>query len=110
MRGGRETGEEGEGLRPEGRGGQGGAGRRMKWFLPLESYTQRDVRLHVERLKDLLSTDPLHQSVLCKDGITLSFVSAVTLLDPEGEWVWHSPQCCMHVAGMHVTCMWPGNM
>ena len=50
----------------------------------VESYTQRDVRLHVQRLKDLLSTNPLQHSMLNSDGVTLSFLSAITSLEHEG--------------------------
>lgn len=39
----------------------------------------------MQRLKDLLSTNPLQNSMLNSDGITLSFLSAITLLDPEGK-------------------------
>ena len=52
-------------------------------FFP-EPYTHRDVRLHVQRLKDLLSTNPLQQSMLSSDGLTLSFLFAITSLDPNG--------------------------
>ncbi len=52
--------------------------------LSAESYTQRDVRLHVQRLKDLLSTNPLQQSMLSSDGLSLSFLSSIALLDTDG--------------------------
>ena len=52
--------------------------------LHIEPYTQRDVRTHVQRLKDLLSTNPLHQAMTCSDGLTLSFLAAITVNDPEG--------------------------
>ena len=52
-----------------------------------EPYTQRDVRMHVQRLRDLLSSDPLNQAVAPGgEGLSLSFLAAVTLTDPEGGW------------------------
>ena len=48
-----------------------------------EPYTQRDARLHVQRLKDLLSTDPFKQSLVGADGFSLSFLSAVAAIDGE---------------------------
>eukprot|EP00731_Ephydatia_muelleri_P023618 Em0015g1201a len=49
-----------------------------------EPYTQRDVRVHVQRLKDLLSANPVSQSFTCTDGMTLSLLAAITLKEPEG--------------------------
>lgn len=53
-------------------------------LLVAVSYAQRDVGLHVQRLKDLMSTNPLQQSLSCSDGLTLSFLSTIAKLDPEG--------------------------
>ena len=59
-------------------------------FFPVcaEIYTQRDVRLHVQRLKDLLSTSPLEQSMMSTDGLTLSFLTSITQLHPESPGRW----------------------
>ena len=58
--------------------------------LPLlvltEPYSQREVRAHVQRLKDLLSTNPLQQAMTCSDGLTLSFLASITITDPEGTF------------------------
>ena len=55
--------------------------------LPLiEPYSQRDVRTHIQRLKDLLSTNPLQQAMSCSGGLSLSFLATITITDPEGVY------------------------
>ena len=50
-----------------------------------EPYTQRDVRVHLQRLKDLLLTDAVHQAVVPGgEGLSLSFLAAIALTNPEG--------------------------
>ena len=55
-----------------------------------EPYTQRDVRVHVQRLRDLLVTDLIHHgggvSAPGSEGLTLSFLSAIAMTSPDGEW------------------------
>ena len=54
-----------------------------------EPYTQRDVRVHVQRLRDLLVTDLIHHgggvSAPGSEGLTLSFLSAIAMTSPDGE-------------------------
>lgn len=57
-----------------------------------EPYTLRDARLHVQRLKDLLLTDLLTQAVTVSsapggEGLSLSFLAAVALTNPEASRV-----------------------
>ena len=40
--------------------------------------------MHVQRLKDLLSANPVNQSFTYTDGMTLSLLAAITLKEPEG--------------------------
>ena len=53
--------------------------------LPADLYTQKDVRVHLQRLKELLTVDPLQQALTYSDGMSLSLLAAITLKDPEGE-------------------------
>ena len=65
-----------------------------------EPYSQREVRAHVQRLKDLLSTNPLQQAMTCSEGLTLSFLASITITDPEGTYSFntvndlYSHACC----------------
>jgi len=51
-------------------------------FLILELYAQRDVRAHIQRLRDLLAANPFGQSLTGNEGLSLSFLSAITLKEP----------------------------
>eukprot|EP00731_Ephydatia_muelleri_P023577 Em0015g1160a len=48
------------------------------------NWWKRDVRVHVQRLKDLLSANPVSQSFTCTDGMTLSLLAAITLKGARG--------------------------
>ena len=67
-----------------------------------ESYTQRDMRCHIQRLKDLLSTNPIQQSMLGSDGATLTFLSAITLLNPETLGTLHHYGSCNLIVEHHL--------
>ena len=58
----------------------------LSLLILIEPYSQREVRAHVQRLKDLLSTNPLQQAMSCSDGLTLSFLASITITDPEGTF------------------------
>ncbi|CAI8049028.1 Clustered mitochondria protein homolog [Geodia barretti] len=47
-----------------------------------EPYTQKDIRIHLQRLRELLTVSPFQQSLTNADGMTLSLLSAITLRDP----------------------------
>ena len=51
----------------------------------LVPYTLRDVLLHVQRLQELLGSNPLQQSITCTNGLSLSMLSAVIMADLESE-------------------------
>jgi hypothetical protein len=48
-----------------------------------EPYTQKDVRIHLQRLRELLTVSPVQQALTNSDGMTLSLLSAISLKDPE---------------------------
>ena len=62
-----------------------------------EPYSQREVRAHIQRLKDLLCTNPLQQAMSCSDGLTLSFLASITITDPEGKLLISVSGMYMHV-------------
>ena len=49
-----------------------------------ESYSVREARIHIRRLRDLLSTTLLQNALTATDNLSLSFCSFVTGQDPEG--------------------------
>ena len=58
---------------------------------PPEPYTQKDIRIHLQRLRELLTVSPFQQSLTNADGMTLSLLSAITLRDPEGQLLHYFP-------------------
>ena len=58
---------------------------RAYWCLLLsEPYSVREARIHVRRLKDLLSTNLLTNAYSAVDNLSLSFLGTVAGVDVEG--------------------------
>ena len=57
-----------------------------KYFLLIvEPYSVREARIHLRRIKDLLSTNFYLNAYSAVDHLSLSFLSAVAGVDVEGE-------------------------
>lgn len=66
-------------------------------MFPTEPYSQKDIRVHLQRLRELLTISPFQQALTHSDGMSLSLLAAITLKDQEGRfpsyvvWFSHKP-------------------
>ena len=50
-----------------------------------EPYSVREARIHIRRLRDLLSTSLYQSSFTATDNLSLSFCTTIAGIDPEGK-------------------------
>lgn len=62
-------------------------GKQTSCFLVTEPYSVREARIHLRRIKDLLSTNFHINAYSAVDHLSLSFLSTVAGVDVEGECV-----------------------
>ena len=56
----------------------------LYFSLSAEPYSVREARIHIRRLRDLLSTSLYQSSFSATDNLSLSLCTAIAGVDPEG--------------------------